>query len=74
MSGRCKGNVIAVHNRDPVERSETITRVANMAQSMQEHGEVQIRSSVALQKGRGAARDCWSLQDAEKTSLIQQKH
>lgn len=51
MSGQCKGNVIAVYNGDPVERSETVARAANMAQSMQEHGEVEIRYSMAVQKG-----------------------
>lgn len=40
MSGRYKGNVIAVYNGDPVERSEAVTSAANVAQSMQEHGKV----------------------------------
>lgn len=57
MSGRCKGNVIAVYNGDPVERRETVARAVNMAQSSQEHGEREIHSSMAVQKGWGAAWD-----------------
>lgn len=63
---------LAVYNGDPVERSESVARAVNMAQSMQELGVVEIRYSMAVQKGWGAAGDVWNLQDAEKTILIYQ--
>lgn len=53
MSGRCKGNVIAVYNGDPAERHETVAHAANMAQSVQEGGNTLQRG------GPEGMRSCW---------------